>query len=391
VLGLYLLFSIMVFIAAVASPAVRGMAYAPLRDWILPQPAPVVVHLLYSTEKDAWLQEAVKNFTAAQPHVNGHPVQLELTSMGSREMVLAVLDGKEKPDLISPAGLMQISLLQDQSTGKFGHPLVNAKDPSACQSVLKSPLVLVAWRDRAQVLWGQTLPADLWKKLHDVLVNPQGWGAFGHPDWGYVKFGHTNPLTSNSGLMTLLAMTYDYFGKSDGLSSNDLLSNPDYQKWLLDSESTISQFGNSTGTYMSDIVAYGPSVYDIVTVYEATAISQAQNAVGRYGALSVYYPPLTIQSDHPFCVLNADWVSPDQAQASKMFVDYLLSQPAQQLALLKYGFRPVNPSVPLDSPGSPFTQYGSLGISLTLPPEAGLPSPDVLNTLLDFWTRNVAH
>jgi len=311
--------------------------------------------------------------------------------MGSREMVLAVLDGKEKPDLISPAGLMQISLLQDQSTGKFGHPLVNAKDPSACQSVLKSPLVLVAWRDRAQVLWGQTLPADLWKKLHDVLVNPQGWGAFGHPDWGYVKFGHTNPLTSNSGLMTLLAMTYDYFGKSDGLSSNDLLSNPDYQKWLLDSESTISQFGNSTGTYMSDIVAYGPSVYDIVTVYEATAISQAQNAVGRYGALSVYYPPLTIQSDHPFCVLNADWVSPDQAQASKMFVDYLLSQPAQQLALLKYGFRPVNPSVPLDSPGSPFTQYGSLGISLTLPPEAGLPSPDVLNTLLDFWTRNVAH
>jgi hypothetical protein len=387
--GLYILASLGIFIAALVSPPFREIAKAPLRDWLLPPPAPVVVHLLYSTEKDAWLKEALQSFADTHPKVNGYPIQVTTEQMGSREMVLAVLDGKDKPDLISPAGMLQIAVLQDQSMGKFGHPLVNMTDQATCQSVVKSPLVLAAWKERADALWGPSPPPEIWKKLHDALVDTQGWGKYGHPDWGYIKFGHTNPLSSNSGLMTLLLMTYDYYGKTGGLTSADILGNQDFQKWMLDIEGTISRFGDSTGTYMRDMVAYGPSVYDFVSVYEATAFEQAQNAVSRYGELRVYYPPAMIQSDHPFCILNADWVTPPKVQAARMLIDYLLSSPLQELALNKYGFRPVNPAIPIDGPNSPLVRFAANGFKSTLSPEVQVPSADVINTLIDFWSRNV--
>jgi len=124
-------------------------------------------------------------------------------------------------------------------------------------------------------------------------------------------------------------------------------------------------------------------------VYEATAIEQADNAVGRYGELRFYYPPATIISDHPFCVLNASWVKPEEAAAAHIFIDYLLSEDSQQLGLIKYGFRPAVNGIALDQPGSPFQRYAANGLRVDLPPIAEIPPGDVLNTLLDFWARNI--
>jgi ABC-type Fe3+ transport system substrate-binding protein len=184
-------------------------------------------------------------------------------------------------------------------------------------------------------------------------------------------------------------MTYNYFDKTSGLTGADILSNQAYQEWFLAFEGTVSKFGDSTGTYMQEIIAYGPSLYDFVAVYEATAIEQAENAVGRYGELQVYYPPATSLSDHPFCVLQADWVSPEQAQAAQLFLDYLTGREMQELALLEHGFRPVDDDIPLDQPGSPLQQYAANGLRIDLPPEVEVPPGSVLNTLLEFWARNV--
>ena len=387
--GIYVLLAVVVLVLAIVSPPVRAVAYAPLRDLVLPEPEPIVLSLLYSTEKAAWLDEAIPAFEKTRPRIQGHPVQIEVQKSGSREMVLAVLDGTAQPDMISPASMLQISMLQDLSASKFGRSIVNPADTATCRPVLYTPLVLVAWKERARVLWGEDPGAEMWASLHDALVDPQGWAAFSHPEWGYIKFSHTDPLKSNSGFQTILLMTYDYLGKTSGLTGADILSNSDYQQWFTELEGTISKFGDSTGTYMTEIIAYGPSLYDIVAVYEATAIEQAENAVGRYGELQVYYPPATLLSDHPFCALQADWVEPEKAQAAKMFLDFLTSQEMQQLALLKYGFRPVDPTILLDQAGSPLTRYAGNGIWIDIPPQVEVPAGNVLNTLLDFWQRNV--
>jgi hypothetical protein len=387
--GVYTLFVIVVLVTALVSPAVREIAYAPLRDVLLPEPEPVVVSVLYSTEKAAWLTEAATRFEATRPKVDGRPIELEMKKMGSREMYLAVLDGDERPDLMSPASMLQISLLEDLSTSKFGAPVVQRRQMESCRPVLLSPVVLVAWKDRADALWGTDPGLDLWSSLRDAVVDAKGWSGYGHPEWGYVKYSHTNPLKSNSGFQAVLLKTYAYLGKTGGLTSADILSNAEYQRWLTEFEGSISDFGDSTGTYMREIIAYGPSLYDVVTVYEATMIEHAANAVGRYGELVVFYPPVTSMSDHPFCVLQAEWVTPDKAQAAQQFLDFLTTREMQELALLEHGFRPVDASVPVDQPGSPLVAYAVNGLRVDLPPEVEVPSGDVLQTLLDFWTRNI--
>lgn len=350
---------------------------------------PIELSVLYSTEKEAWLNEALTGF---EGRVNGRPIQVTLEKMGSREIYLAVLDGSKKPDVISPASSLQIAILKDLSA-KSGVPVINPGGPAACRPVVTTPLVMVAWQEQAQVLWGDNPNGHMWLRLHDALADPKGWESYGQPEWGYIKFGHTNPLKSNSGFMTILLMTYNYFNKTGGLTSQDILATTEYQQWFKEIEGTISEFGDSTGTYMQQIVTYGPSKYNLVAVYESTAIEQAANAVGRYGPLRVYYPPATVLSDHPFCVLNTAWVTPDKAAAAQVFTDYLLSQPVQQKALLQHGFRPVDKTIPLDQPGSPFSSsdpVGDIGLKVDLPPQVELPPGDVLNTLLDFWSRSVA-
>lgn len=384
---IYLVVAAGIFVLSLVSPAVRAIASAPLRDRLV-ETDPITLTVLYSTEKEQWLTAAEAAFENNQEYrVNGRPIELEMERMGSREMVLTVLDGAQ-PVLISPASSLQISLLAAQAQSKFGAPLVNPADDANCRSLVRTPLVLAAWQERIEALWGGNPPARTWLQLHDDLTNPEGWSAYGHPEWGFIKFGHTTPLKSNSGLMTVLLMTYGYYDKVDGLTSADILD-PNYQEWITEMESSISDFGDSTGTYMREIVAYGPSKYDIVAVYEATAIEQAENAVGRYGALQIYYPPTTVMSDHPFCILDTEWVTVEQAEAARLFIEYLQSEPVQQQALLEHGFRPTNTAVSLNQPGSPFTKYSDNGLSQTLPVEVEVPPGDVLDTLLDFWARNI--
>ena len=57
----YLLAAIGVLVAALLLPSFRSMSYAPVRELILPPPAPVVISVLYSTEK-AWLSEVIIDF-----------------------------------------------------------------------------------------------------------------------------------------------------------------------------------------------------------------------------------------------------------------------------------------------------------------------------------------
>ena len=389
ILALYCVVAAMVFVATLVSPAFRGfqaISYAPLRELLLPPPEPVVLSVLYSTEKEDWLHEVTASFLATHPTVNGLPIQVKLKPMGSREMYLSVLDGAERPDVIAPAGSTQIAMLRDLYERRWGRAIVNPADQAACRSVLKTPLVLVAWRERADALWDEANGAGLWRRVHDVLVEPKGWVAFGHPEWSYVKFAHTNPLKSNSGLMTLVLMAYDYFGKTAGLTASDL-SDEGFQKWINEVEGSISQFPDSSGPFLKDMIAYGPSTYDFISAYEASALEQVPNARSRFGDLHVYYPATTVVSDHPFCALQAEWVTPDEASAARYYIDYLTGTPAQELAVQKHGFRPTNESVAVDGPGSPFSKHANNGFQVDLPTVAEVPTAEVLNNLLDLWSR----
>jgi hypothetical protein len=267
-----------------------------------------------------------------------------------------------------------------------------------------TPLVIVAWDQRAKVLWGDDT-STFWDTLHRALANPKGWVgvaeqrgfAVGSPEytqaqqWGFVKFGHTSPLTSNSGAQTLMLLAYAYHNKSSGLTSADI-TDPTFQKWLLEVETAVLEFGDSTGTFMTNMVQFGPSKYDVVAVYENVAIENIQAAQGRWGQdIKIYYPPATMFSDHPYAVLDAPWTTPEQRAAAVQFRSFLLSRPMQELALQSYGFRPADPNVPLitNDANNPFNKYKSYGVKVDIAQQVQTPTGDVVSTLLDLWRRQI--
>lgn len=371
---------LLALVLSVLTPIIGPLGAAPFPLPIGPARAPVVVTLVYGTEKEAWLEEAVQRFAATNPTLRGHPIQIVLEGIGSREMVTEIIAGELMPVVVSPASSIQIELLRDEWETRTNTSIF-LDEP---QALVLTPLVLVAWEERAQVLWPNG-PQNLWHDLHTALADPEGWAAYGHPEWGFVKFGHTSPERSNSGIQTLVLLAYSYQNSSRDLTSTAVLD-PGFQAWLTDIEHAVLEFGDSTGTFMTDMVLFGPSQYDFVVVYENLAIEGITPAGNRWGRIRVYYPAENIFSDHPYGILNSDWVTPEQQEAAAIFREFLLSQEIQALAL-EYGFRPANPDVGFNHPDSPFSQYASYGIQQDISSVVEVPRAEVLNELLALWRR----
>jgi ABC-type Fe3+ transport system substrate-binding protein len=255
----------------------------------------------------------------------------------------------------------------------------------APRPLAQTPLVLVAWRERGDLIWRD--PAgDTWRQLHDALAQP-GWSALGgSEDWGPVKLGQTSPALSNSGAQALALMAYSFYGRTGSLSAADAQS-PELAAWLATFQSAVPEFGESTGDLMTTMLQRGPSTYDVALVYESTAI-EALAAPRTWGALQVYYPPATLVSDHPFAILDAPWASAAERDGARLFRDFLLARESQERAL-SYGLRPATAAVSAGALGaqSPFVLYRDQGLRAELPPAAETPAPEAIEALLAEWER----
>jgi hypothetical protein len=369
-------------LVALAITALIGpLGYAPFPLVRAPARPPVIVTLWYSTEKREWLEAAKLQFEATNPISNGRPIQVVLKGLGSPEIAqrVAGLDwrGETPPTAVSPASGMWLSM--------FGVPVAAAGN-QAQQPLVISPLVVIGWEDRGKALWPNG-PQDFWNDLHNAIIDPAGWKAHGGKEiWGPVKFGHTSPLTSNSGAQTLILLAYAFHNKSSGLTSADVNS-PEFAQWLAEIEGGVASFGDSTGTFMNDIVAKGPSQYDFGVVYENLALQSMDAAQQRQGQpLRIFYPPATLFGDHPFAVVDGDWATPEQRAAAIVFRDFLRSAAIQKLAL-QYGFRPADPNVAItsDDAGNPFKKYESNGVQISIAQQAEVPSAEIVTSLLDLW------
>lgn len=346
------------------------------------------ISFLYSTEKKDWVESAAAAFQRENPSI-----RVNLVGRGSLDAAQGILDGREKPTVWSPADSAVLRMLEsDWATEPSRGPLFATDGEAAPQPLVITPLVFVVWEDRAEVLQKASAGQGVsWKAIHKAVASDQGWPSIGgKPDWGFVKLGHTDPTRSNSGLQALLLATMEYYDKRSGLTVGDLLD-PKYQEWVRQLEKGVSRFETSTGTFMTDMVRFGPSRYDIAVVYENLAISQISNAQGRWGNLKVYYPELTLWSDHPAAVLQGPWVTPKQKAAALEWLRYLRSRPVQERALA-FGFRPADPAVPLKTQdaNNPFTRLASHGIQVDVPPVAEVPEGPVVRNLLTMWSRVVA-
>ncbi len=368
------------------APAPASSASAGGSGSAAPPPAGVEISMLYSSEKKDWIDAAAAAFQKLHPEI-----KLTLKAQGSIALAQAIVDGKEKPTIVSPADTLVLNLLVSDWQTKNKSDLFATSGDDAPAPLVITPLVFVAWEDRAEVLLKASGGVISWKAIHKAVTSNEGWPAIkGKSEWGFVKLGHTDPTQSNSGLQALLSMTLEHYGKATGLEVGDVLK-PKYQEYIKGLEKGVPKFEVSTGQFMTDMIRFGPSKYDVAVVYENLAISQIENAQGRWGTLKIYYPATTLWSDHPVAVTKGDWVTPAQKAAAKVFLDYLKSRPAQEQALA-FGFRPADPTVPLKTADAknPFTRLAAQGVKLDINPMAQPPDGQVVRNLMMMWTRVAA-
>lgn len=359
------------------SASVPGLSPAANASAALPPGTRVEIGVAYGTEKKRWLEWAVDEFAKADA---GKGVHVTLLPMGSLEAAQAVLRGDQRIQVWSPASaLYKDVFVREWQVSHGGNPILR-EEPLAL-----TPMVFVFWAERHQAFAAKYGSVSL-RSVSQALAEKTGWaGIAGKPEWGVFKFGHTDPNESNSGLVTLMLMAYDYHHKTAGLELKDILD-PGFQGFMGDFEQAVSGLSNSTGSLMREMVLKGPSTYDALLVYESVAIDYLKSAEGRWGELHLAYPERNFWNDNPYYVLDVPWSLPEQRKAAGTFLDFLLSEPVQKRSI-EHGFRPGNPVVPIKTPDSPFVQYQRFGLTLEIGQLCQPPKAEVVNNMLASWQR----
>jgi ABC-type Fe3+ transport system substrate-binding protein len=335
------------------------------------------IGIAYGTEKRRWLEWAVDEFGKTS---SGKNIKVNLIPMGSIEGAHALLSGDQRLNVWSPASATYKDVFVQDWQAKYNTNPILREEPLAL-----TPMVFVMWDERYQAFL-QKYKVLSFDTIAQAEQEKSGWETIAaKPEWGFFKFGHTNPSESNSGLMTLVLASYTYSHKTRGLELKDVV-NGGFQDWLQKIERGVSGMSNSTGNMMQEMVLKGPSSYDVLFVYENVTIDFLKNAEGRWGALRVVYPEYNAWNENPYYIINATWSTKEQRSAAETFLKFLLTEPIQKQSLV-HGFRPANPNVPVNTPDGPFTQFARYGIQVDLQKITEPPKAEVVTNLLTGWQR----
>jgi Ca-activated chloride channel family protein len=295
------------------------------------------------------------------------------------------------PVIWSPAASGWGSVVNQRLTDAGETPFV----PEDFERFMLTPLVIAMPEPMAEAV-GYPEQAVGWSDILTLARSNAGWADFGHPEWGPFRLGKTNPNFSTSGLNALVAQTYAATGTTSDLTSEDL-ANPAVVDFATGVESAVVHYGDTTLTFLNNLYAAdrrGTSLTYVsaVAVEEKSVLDyNAGNPDGilepgeearppRIPLVAIYPEEGTLFSDNPFFVLEADWVSPEQAEGARRFSDYV-SLPENQERVLEFGFRPANPDVAVGEP-----VVADNGVDPDQPTTLlEVPEPEVMIDLLDRW------
>jgi ABC-type glycerol-3-phosphate transport system substrate-binding protein len=116
----------------------------------IPAPSgPVELTVLYSPEKQDWLEAVAIEFRRLEPGI-----KLKLQSMESLQAAEAIAASRERPAVWMPSDTASLELMRAgwrRQHADSGDPVATDADV-APQPVVLSPLVFVIWRDRSDAL-----------------------------------------------------------------------------------------------------------------------------------------------------------------------------------------------------------------------------------------------
>ena len=344
-----------------------------------PDPRCVGVVVVSSQEKSDLLAQMAGEYHPMMKDVDCVDVRVNTLASGNAEAALArgwsAPDGPQ-PTVWAPASTSWLGILrQDLVTHD-----VTSFLPVEAPSLMQSPLVLAMPKPMALALGWPNTPVG-WADVLKLAQDPQGWGAYGHPEWGRFRLGKTSPAQSTSGLHSLVATYYAATGLSADLTASNV-EDPKVREFVAGVEASVLHYGNTVSTFLDGLRAADARGSAMAYV---SAIATEEKQVLDYNAtkpatrlVAVYPKDGTMVADHPFAILNASWVQAPQRAAAQAFLSWLQS-PDQQKRFLAAGFR--------DSTGH---ASASLGLGNGIVPDGPAlilkaPAPAVLDLVRKSW------
>ena len=334
----------------------------------------------YGSEKEKWIGDVTRSFNQSHRRTaSGKAIFVRALPLGSGETIDNILSGRLQAHIASPASGAFIKLGNVESRSKTGKDLIASTD-----NLVLSPVVIAMWKPMAEAIgWGKK-PIG-WTDILALSRNEKGWQAYGYPQWGKFKFGHTHPEYSNSGLISLFAEAYAASGKTAGLTLADL-NKPQVQQFVGGVEQSVVHYGSSTGFFGRKMFSNGPEYLSAAVLYESMVVESYSQSDLAFPIVAVYPKEGTFWSDHPVGVVERDWVTPEHREAAKIYIQYLLARP-QQLKAMEYGFRPALVDLPLAAPLDTAHGMNPQEPRTTLE----VPSADVINAILQVWRTQKKH
>ena len=288
--------------------------------------ADIELKVLYSSEKATWLESVAPLFEKEWAENESRGLKLVLTPIGTRKGSLDISKEVLKPTVWSPASTYWFSIMNSIWLESHNTPLI---DVDNSPPLVVSPTVIATWESyyKQHNITG-------FQSLHDLALTDPSF-----------TYAHTDPQSSNSGFGAVILEASVAAGKAPANLTLSDLGSEKVQEWMKTLESRAIQYGESTGFLGKLMQTRGPGVLKVAVIYENLVIEKNKGIDKLWPGdrlIAIYPKEGTILNDHPYAILNAPWVTPDQRYAAEKFLHFLLRPDIQEKAI-ETGFRPAIP------------------------------------------------
>ncbi|MEM6528161.1 MAG: VWA domain-containing protein [Chloroflexota bacterium] len=358
----------------------------------------VEVSIIYAPESDLYLPQIIAEFNrlsgegtnpvTGQPWGGTQPVWIVGETGSSGVVAQGIVNAFIAPnnENVSMPVIFQPSVSHWLALVNFnaGREVFDLSD---AQATALAPVVMAIWESRLNAIQETVGYEEIgWEELVAVLDSPNGWQDFGIEDGRRTVFyGHTDPFVSSTALSTLIAEFYAgarQAGYTERRLTQEMVSDEDVQENVRRIEEMIRHYSRRT-TEFKEYIAQGPDYLDFVALEENDLIfiNEGKTEFQPPERLVALYPKEgTFWHEHPFGIVNANWVTPEQQAGARIFTDYVLL-PENQQQIMTQGFRPANPDVELAYPFVPENGVTVEGPSTVL----SVPEPQVIAAIQESW------
>lgn len=273
------------------------------------------------------------------------------------------------PTLLSVDGEISLELLRSRlqalaPTQQLLPPLADAP------ALATSPMVLMTTAPLAKGLRRPDPYTALARATNHRQLDPS---APSQP----IRFVHTAPSRSNSGLQTVVAMVSEIARKPpERLTIGDVRASAPALAAL---QRHITRYGSSTEELARAMQRNGPFWASVASVYESSVVGANSRRQPDQEPLVAVYPASTYSSTMRVILPTAPWVSARERQAALLLIERLQAPEIQKL-VAEQGLRPANPAVPASRVSAatgtdPRATYNSLRA----------PKPEVVEAIIRTW------